>query len=331
MLLAAISNAWTDQLLANGGDLQPLVAEAAARGARHVELRMGSLGAGEVGTGSRGTGYQPGDIGHAGDPQWRPVLPVLAGLAAAHPQLTFNLAVSFKIYGGDSEPAQVDPRGEQLALAIEAAALLGRPPTPLPPDWPLISSWCGPHLRIVDPAHFGGPGGAWGSWEAEEDVPEAAVATVAAVAARVISEHCLRLSIENSGQPFRSMGLLLQRCRRRLPAEQAAELGLCFDPTNPVMSDMPGDALAELAELPPDMLMLAHFKQCAGRSMIPKVADGDVDFRRYLRVLDRAKYCGPLVFENPPHPAALENLSESFDYIRSLQQAGKVGMRAAAL
>ena len=45
MLVGAISNSWTEQLLANGGNLLSVVSEAAARGARHVELRMGSLGA----------------------------------------------------------------------------------------------------------------------------------------------------------------------------------------------------------------------------------------------------------------------------------------------
>lgn len=151
-MLAAISNAWTNQLLLNDGDLEALVAEAAARGARHVELRMGSLGNCETSgaEAARGTGYAPGDVGAPSDPLWRPVLPQLAALAAAHPSLTFNLAVSLRIY---TDP--VDPNGEQIALAVEAAKLLGRPPTPLPPDWDTVAPYCGPHLRMVDPARFG--------------------------------------------------------------------------------------------------------------------------------------------------------------------------------
>ena len=84
------------------------------------------------------------------------------------------------------------------------------------------------------------------------------------------------------------------------------------------MSGFAGDPLAELAALPPDLLMLAHFKQCAARTMLPVVTDGDVDFRRYLAVLEAQGFRGPVVFENPPDPEALENLSSSFAYVAGL-------------
>jgi sugar phosphate isomerase/epimerase len=319
-VLGAISNAWTVQLKADP-DLLSLVTQAAARGARHVELRMGSLGDAERSDPSRtlGTGYAAGDIGAPGDLDWRPVIPKLAEIANAHPQLTFNLAVSFRVYAGLVDPSVVvDPMGEQMTMAIEAAKLLGRPPTPLPADWGAVGAYCGPHLRIVDPTRFGSPG-SWGSWESESDISDEVVQHVSALASRTISEEGVRLSIENSGQPFRSMGLLLSRVRRSLPPGDAAELGLCFDPTNPVMSGLEGDPLAELAELPADMLMLAHFKQCVDRTMIPTVDDGDVDFARYMSVLADAPFRGPLVFEIPPHADALENLSASFDYIHALR------------
>ena len=106
------------------------------------------------------------------------MLAELAALATACPQLSFNLAVSFKVYGSE---ADVDPRGEQLGAAIAAAKLLGRPPVPLPVDWAATTAqYCGPHLRIVDPARFGRPGN-WDSWEVAADVPEVAVATVTLV------------------------------------------------------------------------------------------------------------------------------------------------------
>lgn len=319
LLLGAISNAWSVQL-EQDPDLAPLVAQAAESGARHVELRMGSLGDAETSAAgrARGTGYNSGDIGAPGDPDWLPVLPKLQEIADAYPQLTFNLAVSFKIYA--SAAVVVEPQGEQMALAIEAAKVLGRPPTPLPEDWAAVCSYCGPHLRIVDPARFGSAG-AWESWESEDDVPADTVNHILAIATRVIVENGVRLSIENSGQPFRSMGALLARVRSLLPQPHAAELGLCFDPTNPVMSGLDEngrDPLSELAALPADMLMLAHFKQCVNRSMIPVIDDGDVDFARYLAVLTRASFCGPLVFEIPPHPESVENLRISFDYIRRL-------------
>ena len=77
--------------------------------------------------------------------------------------------------------------------------------------------------------------------------------------------------------------------------------------------------------------MIAHFKQCRG-TMIPSVAEGDVDMARYLRVPERQGYAGPLVFETPPHQDALEYLSESFDYVRGLAVAAEAaGSRRAKL
>ena len=119
------------------------------------------------------------------------------------------------------------------------------------------------------------------TWLTESDVPAAAVDNLVALAEETIGRQGVRLSIENSGGlGFASMGLLLAMARRRLPPDQASELGLCFDPTNPVMGGLPGDEMDELAALPADMLMIAHFKQCVDRAMILTVAEGDVDFAR---------------------------------------------------
>lgn len=158
-------------------------------------------------------------------------------------------------------------------------------------------------------------------------MPDEMVVNVAALAQKSIGENGVRLSIENSGQPFRSMGLLLGLARRRLadPA-LALELGLCFDPTNPIMSGLAGDPLEELGRLPTDMLMLAHFKQCVGRMVIPTVAEGDVDFARYVEVLGNSGYNGPLVFEIPPDDEAFENLSASFAYTIGLLPRGKAAL-----
>ena len=37
-------------------------------------------------------------------------------------------------------------------------------------------------------------------------------------------------------------------------------------------------------------------------------------------MLATQRYDGPLVFENPPHANALDYLSQSFDYIRGLEE-----------
>eukprot|EP01047_Picozoa_sp_COSAG01_P054034 COSAG01_NODE_5856_length_3989_cov_4.375321_5_plen_138_part_00 len=111
-------------------------------------MRHPTAGNCETGSGVPGTGYAAGDIGRLGDPQWLPIIDNLAAVAAAHPRLTFNLAVALRLFGD----SPVDAQGEQIARSIEAAKILGRPPTPLPADWEVAcgSSNCGPHLRMVD-------------------------------------------------------------------------------------------------------------------------------------------------------------------------------------
>ena len=74
MIYGAITNSWRNQL--DDADLGDLIAEAQARGARHVELRQTCLGAAESGEGNA----------------WRPNLETLAEVVVRFPTLTFDLA-----------------------------------------------------------------------------------------------------------------------------------------------------------------------------------------------------------------------------------------------
>ena len=76
MIYGAITNSWRNQL--DDADLGDLIAEAQARGARHVELRQTCLGAAESGEGNA----------------WRPNLETLAEVVVRFPTLTFDLAVA---------------------------------------------------------------------------------------------------------------------------------------------------------------------------------------------------------------------------------------------
>ena len=116
MIFGAITNSWRNQLMEQS--LAELVAEAQARGSRHVELRQTCLGDCESGQGA----------------DWRPNLAGLQAIADGFPDLAFDLAMALPCLTG-----QVDPAGEQFQMALEGAKIVGRET---------------PHLRVVDPGSF---------------------------------------------------------------------------------------------------------------------------------------------------------------------------------
>lgn len=116
MIFGAITNSWRLQL--EDQSLAELVAQAEARGARHIELRQTCLGACESGDGDG----------------WRPSLSGLAAVIEAHPGLTYDLAMVWPCL-----TRETDPQGDAWQAALEGARLVGRDT---------------PHLRIVDPSSF---------------------------------------------------------------------------------------------------------------------------------------------------------------------------------
>ena len=118
MIFGAITNSWRNHLMEQ--DLQDLIAEAEARGSRHIELRQTCLGSCESGQGD----------------DWRPNLERLQAVADRFTGLQFDLAMALPCL---TQP--VDPSGEQFQMALQGAKIVGRNT---------------PHLRLVDPNSFEG-------------------------------------------------------------------------------------------------------------------------------------------------------------------------------
>ena len=116
MIFGAITNSWRNQLMEQ--DLADLIAEAEARGSRHVELRQTCLGSCESGQGD----------------DWRPDLDGLQAIVDRFPGLQFDLAMALPCLSSD-----VDPSGEQFQMALAGARIVGKDV---------------PHLRLVDPGTY---------------------------------------------------------------------------------------------------------------------------------------------------------------------------------
>ena len=226
----------------------------------------------------------------AGD-DWRPAIDKMARLVRTFPLLTFNLAIAYPCLTTPANPAS-----PVFQSSLEAARVLG--------------SSGHPRLRMVDPARFDGP------WETANDIPPDALGV--ADLARESALRGVSLFIENSGQPIRSMALLLKEARGRLEPEEARFLGLCVDATNSLRCDPSSDPIAEMEALPGDGVFMVHFKQTRDGQPHPEVSEGDLDFRRQMDVLEAKGYNGPVVLEIPPGEGVFDRFRESVAYLERL-------------
>ena len=224
---------------------------------------------------------------------WRPVLTELSSLIGKFPDLSFDLAMALPCL-----TQKPDPAGEQFQAALDAAKLVGRDT---------------PHLRVVDPNPNEG------TWQNSADVSEAAT-SVAALAEEAARQGVI-FSMENSGQPIRSMALLVEEVRSRLSPQEGSYLGLCPDPTNQLRRFPETDPLAELDALPLDMLKIVHFKQARDGKPHPTVDTGDLDCAQMLKVLEDKGYQGPAIMEIPPDQQVLDNLAASFAFLEQASVA----------
>lgn len=234
-----------------------------------------------------------GDCESGEGAEWRPVQSRLQELVDQFPDLSFDLAMAWPCLTQKS-----DPSGEQFQAALSAAKAVGRGT---------------PHLRVVDPSPFDQ------AWETPEDLPEEARGLVDL--AREAARQGVILSMENSGQPIRSMALLVRETRKQLSPEEGLYLGLCPDPTNQLRRFPDSDPVAELEALPLDMIKIVHFKQARDSKPHPTVDVGDLDCISMLSVLERKGYQGPAIMEIPPHQQVFDNLSASFAYLQSGSRA----------
>lgn len=219
---------------------------------------------------------------------WQPNIDNLKALVAQYPDMSFNLAVAYPCLSQEAQP-----KSALFQSMLDAAVAVS-------PD--------APHLRMVDPSRFDS------LWETPEDIPDTAMSIAALV--QEAAGRGVTLSMENSGQPIRSLAMLVGAVRDALPQEQGVMLGLCPDPTNQLRIDSGSDPVGEVEALPVDMIKTIHFKQTRGGEAIPTVDAGDVDCLRQLSALRDKGYAGPAIMEIPPHEDVFENLSVSFEYLR---------------
>ncbi|MBM3943497.1 MAG: hypothetical protein FJ316_11375 [SAR202 cluster bacterium] len=218
---------------------------------------------------------------------WRPVMAQLKAIVDRFPSLTFDLAMAWPCL---SRPA--DPMGAQFQAALAAAKLVGR---------------TNPHLRVVDSAKFDA------AWEKPQDIP--AVAMGVADLAREAARQGVIFSMENSGQPIRSMAMLVKEARSRLASSARPYLGLCPDPTNQLRSFPQSNPLAELDAVPLDIIKLVHFKQARAGKPHPTVDTGDLDCIKMQEILETKGYRGVAIMEIPPHSDVFNNLTASFRFL----------------
>jgi sugar phosphate isomerase/epimerase len=212
----------------------------------------------------------------------------------AFPELSFDLAMAWPCL-----TRKTDPSGEQFQAALQGAKLVGRQTA---------------HLRIVDPASFDRP------WERPADLPDEALSV--ADLAREAARQGVILSLENSGQPIRSMALLVDEARARLTPAEGRYLGLCPDPTNQLRRYPDSDPLAELEALPVDVIKIVHFKQARNGRAHPTVDTGDLDCARMLQILQAKGYQGAAIMEIPPDERVFEHLSSSFAFLAAVAGGG---------
>ena len=229
------------------------------------------------------------------DENWRPVLPNLKSVVDAFPDLSFDLAMALPCLS-----QRVDPLGDLFQAALEGAKLVGRNQ---------------PHLRLVDPAP------AESVWESSDDIPDVAMGL--ADLAKEAARQGVTVSVENSGQPIRSMGLLINKARLAMSENEGDFLGLCPDPTNQLRRFPDTDPLVELEELPVDMIKIIHFKQAGDGDPHPVVDDGDLDCQKMMQLLDDKGYQGAAIMEIPPHEDVFENLSASYNYLEGVSSGAQ--------
>lgn len=231
-----------------------------------------------------------GQYEHGEGEDWRPVLSRLEALVQAFPTLSFDLAMAWPCL-----TRQTDPAGEPFQAALQGAKLVGGPT---------------PHLRLVDPSAFERP------WETPAEIPHEALSV--ADLARAAARQGVILSMENSGQPIRSMALVVREARARLAPDEGQYLGLCPDPTNQLRRYPKSDPLAELEALPADMIKIVHFKQARNGRAYPSVDTGDLDCARMLQILEAKGFQGAAIMEIPPDEHVFDHLAASFAFLEAM-------------
>jgi sugar phosphate isomerase/epimerase len=211
----------------------------------------------------------------------------LEHLAASFPGISFNIALSLPFLGRNDSTAD-----DTFAAGVRAACA--------------VATSSRPHLRLVDLQTSG---------REVTIIPPDSMGQRVADLAHELAEVGGTLSIENASQPLGTLLSILDAGRQRLGADGGC-LQLCFDPCNLARSD--GQAKCFPERIQKHDLALVHLKQTRSGVPHPTLAEGDVDWRMFLRALKDMGYEGPALFEIAPHANIWRHLDESEAYFNSL-------------
>ena len=194
-------------------------------------------------------------------------------------ELTLTYAIS---HPWVSQPADIAADNRRIAQAKRLAVLLS-------PRWA--------RLRLVDLEATG------------TSDPQTAVANLVRYRS-LLSGFPVVLAVENAHQPA-SFTLQLARQAKTLLAYDEANSyhgdGTTIEPATAFWSAV---TMADLTSV--------HFKQKTADGVLPRVADGFVDFAPMVRRLQTQEFSGDLLFENAPSATPLENALQSRVYLRKL-------------
>jgi len=123
------------------------------------------------------------------------------------------------------------------------------------------------------------------------------------------------LSIEHSLQPWRPF-LGVFRNARGMLGERADSLRLCYDPVNLLFGDTDLDPGAVTRSLAAEEMSMVHFKQRRDGHVLPRMDDGDIDWREQITFLTSIGYRGPHLFEIRSTDDVWAELATSVEYMR---------------
>jgi sugar phosphate isomerase/epimerase len=279
--LGIVSNCWKVQL-DGGQSLDELIASAADRGYRRVELRQGCLGAYEA------------DVANSGSSVAARAR--LGRLSQRFSPVRLSLAVSLPIFGGSIGAA--DPR---FQTALEAEMALARGDSP--------------QLRLVDIDTRAERLDENAKITAVETIA-AMTRTVREAGGWLAIEHAYQAWAD-----FRAVMQLSrdQFSREQLSREQlgasAHHLRCCFDPCNLLLTEPPSTIPGIVDSIAPGDVSMIHLKQRRDGLIQPDVSEGDLDWPLLVRSLDSHGHRGPWLFEVAPHGKIWDNLRRSAGFL----------------
>lgn len=275
--LGLVSNCWKIQL-DQGESLVDLISRASLRDLRAIELRQGSLGEFEK------------DLAQAD------VAPSAArafeDLAARHPAMTLNLALSLPCFDGTDLLERPDTRA-----GLAAARAL----TP-------VGQF---HFRIVDIQTR--------SPTLSAETRRQVVGQLTKLADRV-SDLGGSLSLENAYQDWSTFWSVLNEVQSRLKPT-TARVRCCLDPCNLLLTQDPESIEETIAGVAPIDVAMIHLKQRAQQQIQPGFGPGDVNWNRLLEIFHAWPESIPWLLEVAPHASFWDNLTDSLAFLRAFQES----------